>query len=330
MALKDKEAKLLEVEDLYTYFMTESGVVEALDGVSFDVNYGEPVGVVGESGCGKSVTAQSILQILPKNGKIMDGKIKFKGHDLVGLTDLQMNKIRGRNIALIMQDPLSALNPVISIDKQITEVIKLHQDVDDNEALEIAIKSLDAVSIPEAETRIFSYPHEFSGGMRQRILVARALALQPELLVADEPTTALDVTIQAQVLEIIKDLQKERSLGLMLITHNLGVIAEMTERVHVFYGGRVVETARTEDLFATPQHPYTRALLSSIPSFSAEKGRLEVIPGFVPQLINPPKGCRFHPRCPWATEICKTKPAMVDLGKGHATACHHYEKLDEY
>ena len=321
--------KLLEVKDLYTYFLTESGIVEALDGVSFDVNEGEPVGIVGESGCGKSVTAKSVLRILPKNGRIMGGEILYRGNNLLDLNNDQMNKVRGAHIALIMQDPLSALNPVISIDDQMTEVIKLHRDVENDEALEIAIKALEEVSIPEPETRIFSYPHEFSGGMRQRILVARALSLEPSLLFADEPTTALDVTIQAQVVDLVKKLQHEKNLGLAWITHNLGLISEMTERVHVFYGGRVVETAKTSTLFKNPQHPYTRALLSSIPSFSADKGRLDVIPGTVPQLINPPKGCRFHPRCPWATQECKSRPPLVEVEKGHFSACFHFDKLDE-
>ncbi len=325
-----QSGKLLDVRNLYTYFFTESGIVQALDGVSFDVNVGEPVGIVGESGCGKSVTAQSILQILPRNGKIISGEVRFKGYDMLKFNEKQMNKVRGKYISMIFQDPMTSLNPVIRIRDQMIDVISLHRGVDEFEATEIAIKMLEAVGIPEAESRIYNYPHEFSGGMRQRILIARALALRPELLIADEPTTALDVTIQAQVLDIIRNLQQKYKLGLMLITHNLGVVAETTKRVHVFYGGRVVESADTRTIFKNPYHPYTRALLESIPSFIQQKGRLATIPGVVPRLINPPKGCRFHPRCKYATEICKTRPPVVEIDKGHIVACHHYDKLEKW
>ena len=323
------EKPILELNDVYTYFYTESGIVEALDGVSFDVMKGEPVGIVGESGCGKTVTAHSTLRILPKNGKTISGEIIYKGVNLLELPDLQMRRIRGKEIAMIFQDPMTSLNPIFRIADQMTEVIALHRKCSKKEALELAIESLDQVGISEPETRITDYPHQFSGGMRQRILIARALALQPSLLIADEPTTALDVTIQAQVLEIIKEMQQKLGLAMMLITHNLGVVAEITKRVHIFYGGRVVESGYTEDIFLNPAHPYTYALFESIPSLEKDKTRLVTIPGNVPRLINPPKGCRFHPRCKYATEICsRIRPPEHNFGRSRRVACHHFEELD--
>jgi len=320
---------ILDVIDLSTYFYTESGVVEALDGVSFDVRPGEPVGIVGESGCGKTVTGKSILRILDKNGSIVAGKILYKGINLVDLPDLQMRKIRGKEIAMIFQDPMTSLNPIFRVEDQMTEVIAIHRKCKKDEAKQLAIEALEQVGIPEAEKRIIDYPHQFSGGMRQRILIARALALRPSLLIADEPTTALDVTIQAQVLEIIKEMQQRLGLAMMLITHNLGVVAEITKRVHIFYGGRVVESGSTDDIFLDPKHPYTRALFDSIPSLEKDKTRLETIPGTVPRLINPPKGCRFHPRCKYATEVCsRIRPPEIGFGKERRVACHHFEELD--
>ncbi len=320
---------ILDIQDIYTYFYTESGVVEALDGVSFDVMPGEPVGIVGESGCGKTVTAHSTLRILPKNGKTIAGKIVYKGVDLLELQDLQMRKLRGKEISMIFQDPMTSLNPIFKVADQMTEVISLHRKCNKKEALEIAIEALEQVGISDAEKRIVDYPHQFSGGMRQRILIARALALQPSLLIADEPTTALDVTIQAQVLEIIKEMQQKFGLAMMLITHNLGVVAEITKRVHIFYGGRVVESGPTEEIFVDPKHPYTRALFDSIPSLEIDKTRLETIPGNVPRLINPPKACRFHPRCRFATEICsRIRPPDIWLGPQRRVVCHHFEELD--
>jgi len=320
---------ILDIQDIYTYFYTESGVVEALDGVSFDVMPGEPVGIVGESGCGKTVTAHSTLRILPKNGKTIAGKIVYKGVNLLELQDLQMRKLRGKEIAMIFQDPMTSLNPIFRVADQMTEVISLHRKCNKKEALEIAIEALEQVGISDAEKRVVDYPHQFSGGMRQRILIARALALQPSLLIADEPTTALDVTIQAQVLEIIKEMQQKFGLAMMLITHNLGVVAEITKRVHIFYGGRVVESGPTDEIFIDPKHPYTRALFDSIPSLEKDKTRLETIPGNVPRLINPPKACRFHPRCKFATEICsRVRPPDVWLGPQRRVVCHHFEELD--
>ncbi|MCK4895222.1 MAG: ABC transporter ATP-binding protein [Candidatus Heimdallarchaeota archaeon] len=322
---------ILDAQDIYTYFYTESGVVEALDGVSFDVFQGEPVGIVGESGCGKTVTAKSTLRILDKNGKTVAGKILYKGVDLLELPDLQMRKIRGKEIAMIFQDPMTSLNPIFKIDDQMTEVIALHRNCSKKEALEYAIEALEQVGIADAESRVKDYPHQFSGGQRQRVLIARALALQPSLLIADEPTTALDVTIQAQILELIKEMQKKHGLAMMLITHNLGVVAETTKRVHIFYGGRVVESGPTEDIFIDPKHPYTRALFDSIPSLEKDKHRLATIPGLVPRLINPPKGCRFHPRCKFATEICmRERPpdVIIDKQKARRVQCHHFDELE--
>jgi len=331
MRIMKKIEPILDVKNLYTRFYTESGVVEALDGVNFDVGYGEPVGIVGESGCGKTVTSHSVLRILPKNGRILQppSEIYYKGVNLLDLTDEQMRHIRGKEAAMIFQDPMTSLNPIFKISDQMIEVIQLHRKVNKNEARDIAVEMMESVGIPDSAERIDNYPHQFSGGMRQRILIARALALQPSLLIADEPTTALDVTIQAQVLEIIKEMQKQFGLALMLITHNLGVVAEITKRVHIFYGGRVVESGPTEEIFVNPFHPYTRALFDSIPSLEQDKTRLETIPGTVPQLINPPQGCRFHPRCKYATEICRrARPPDVWVTETRRVQCHHWEELD--
>ncbi|MHA1744333.1 MAG: ABC transporter ATP-binding protein, partial [Candidatus Heimdallarchaeota archaeon] len=289
----------------------------------------ESVGVVGESGCGKTQTAYSILKILAQNGKIMSGQVLYKGQDLVPMSEAEMRRIRGKEIAMIFQDPMTSLNPVMKISDQMIEIIAMHRDVSEEEAREIAIEALTAVGISDAANRIDEYPHKFSGGMRQRILIARALALRPSLLIADEPTTALDVTIQAQVLEIIKEMKEQFNLALMLITHNLGVVAELTDRVHIFYGGRVAEVASTYDIFTRPMHPYTIALLESIPSLDVEKGRLATIPGSVPQLINPPSGCRFHPRCKYAKEKCsKEIPLMEEKEPGRFVACHYWEEVE--
>jgi peptide/nickel transport system ATP-binding protein len=320
---------ILEVKGLVTNFFTESGVVEALAGIDLTVFPKESVGVVGESGCGKTQTAYSILRILASNGEIMSGQVLYKGQDLVQLSESEMRQVRGKEIAMIFQDPMTSLNPVLKISDQMIEVISMHRDVSESEARELAIESLAAVGISDAASRIDEYPHKFSGGMRQRILIARALALRPSLLIADEPTTALDVTIQAQVLEIIKAMKEQYNLALMLITHNLGVVAELTDRVHIFYGGRVAEVASTYNIFTMPMHPYTIALLESIPSLDVEKGRLATIPGSVPQLINPPQGCRFHPRCKYAKDKCSIDiPKMEEKETGRFVACHFWEEVE--
>ena len=320
---------LLEIKGLVTNFFTESGIVEALAGIDLTVFPKESVGVVGESGCGKTQTAYSILRILASNGKIMDGQVLYKGIDLVQLPESEMRQVRGKEIAMIFQDPMTSLNPVLKISDQMIEVIAMHRDVSEAEARELAIESLAAVGLSDAAERIDEYPHKFSGGMRQRILIARALALRPSLLIADEPTTALDVTIQAQVLEIIKDMKEQYNLALMLITHNLGVVAELTDRVHIFYGGRVAEVATTYNIFTMPMHPYTIALLESIPSLDVEKGRLATIPGSVPQLINPPKGCRFHPRCKYAKDKCSVDiPVLEEKETGRFVSCHFWKDVE--
>lgn len=320
---------LLEIKGLVTNFFTESGIVEALAGIDLTVFPKESVGVVGESGCGKTQTAYSILRILASNGKIMDGQVLYKGVDLVQLPESEMRQVRGKEIAMIFQDPMTSLNPVLKISDQMIEVIAMHRDVSEAEARELAIESLAAVGLSDAAERIDEYPHKFSGGMRQRILIARALALRPSLLIADEPTTALDVTIQAQVLEIIKDMKEQYNLALMLITHNLGVVAELTDRVHIFYGGRVAEVATTYNIFTMPMHPYTIALLESIPSLDVEKGRLATIPGSVPQLINPPKGCRFHPRCKYAKDKCSVDiPVLEEKETGRFVSCHFWKDVE--
>ncbi|MCG3252448.1 MAG: ABC transporter ATP-binding protein [Candidatus Heimdallarchaeota archaeon] len=320
---------LLEVKGLVTNFFTESGIVEALAGIDLTVFPKESVGVVGESGCGKTQTAYSILRILASNGKIMSGQVLYKGQDLIQLSESEMRRVRGKEIAMIFQDPMTSLNPVLKISDQMIEVIAMHRDISEIEARELAIESLASVGLSDAADRIDEYPHKFSGGMRQRILIARALALRPSLLIADEPTTALDVTIQAQVLEIIKDMKEQYNLALMLITHNLGVVAELTDRVHIFYGGRVAEVASTYNIFTMPMHPYTIALLESIPSLDVEKGRLATIPGSVPQLINPPKGCRFHPRCKYAKEKCSIDiPVLEEKETGRFVACHFWKDVE--
>ncbi|MHA2169522.1 MAG: ABC transporter ATP-binding protein [Candidatus Kariarchaeaceae archaeon] len=311
------------------HFHTEAGTVEALDGVDFDIGYNEAVGIVGESGCGKTVTSHAVLRILPDNGQIVDGQIIYKGHDLLDLNERQMRKVRGSHIALTFQDPMSSLNPVFKVSTQMIDVISLHKDCDEEAAREIAISQLKAVGIPDAKKRIDDYPHQFSGGMRQRILIARAFALEPTLLIADEPTTALDVTIQAQVLEIIKGLRERFGLSLMLITHNLGVVFEITDRVHIFYGGNVVESGITKEIFTNPRHPYTKLLLLSIPSLDEEREILQVIKGNVPQLINPPKGCRFNPRCDFAKDICTDEKPKLEVIEGyHRVACHFWDEVD--
>jgi len=278
------------------------------------------------------VTSHTIMRINPPNAVIEDGQIIFKGDiDLLKLSDQEMREIRGQHIALTFQDPMSSLNPVFTIAEQMIDVIKLHRKCSDEEAREIAIQEMHKVGIPDPETRIDDYPHQFSGGMRQRIILAQAFALQPELLVADEPTTALDVTIQAQVLEIIKRLREEYGMALVIITHDLGVVAEVTDRVHVFYGGTVVESGKTTEVFANPLHPYTRALISSIPALHDKREKLDVIPGTVPQLINPPKGCRFHPRCKYKQDKCETeKPFLRDvIFDERLVACHFAEDIEE-
>lgn len=322
---------LLEVKNLKTYFYTEDGVVPAVDGVDFELKPGQTLGIVGESGCGKSVTSISILRLVPNPpGRIVEGEILFEGKDLVQATEREMQNIRGNDIAMIFQEPMTSLNPVFTIGKQIIEAIMLHQKLDKKAARERCIEMLKLVGIPRAEQAIDEYPHQFSGGMRQRAMIAMALSCNPKLLIADEPTTALDVTIQAQIIELMKELKDKLNTAIILITHDLGVVAEMCEHVIVMYAGKVVEEADVMDLFTDPKHPYTVGLMRSKPSLDDNHERLEVIPGAVPNPLDMPEGCTFHPRCPHAMDICKEKaPHLIQNEKGRKVRCWLYEKEGE-
>ena len=314
---------LLAVDDLVTTFSTEEGLVTPVDGVSFTVEQGETVGVVGESGCGKSVTSLSILRLVPSPpGRIAQGRILFEGQDLLTLSEREMRAIRGRDIAMIFQEPMTSLNPVFTCGDQILEALRRHQKVSATEARDQALELLHLVGIPLPEQRLGAYPHQLSGGMRQRIMIAMALCCHPRLLIADEPTTALDVTIQAQILDLLRHLKKQLSMAVLLITHDLGVVAETAERVVVMYAGKVVEEAPVRTLFHTPRHPYTEGLLRSIPRLDERRESLPVIEGMVPNLLDLPSGCRFHPRCPRAERRCREEaPALRSLGEGHRVAC---------
>ncbi len=314
---------LLEVKDLRTYFYTDDGVVKAVDGVEFEVKAGETIGIVGESGCGKSITAMSILRLIQSPpGKIVSGEILFEGEDLVKVSEKRIREIRGNSISMIFQEPMTSLNPVFTAGYQIEEILKLHQNLDEKEAREKAIEMIRMVGIPNPERIADEYPHQLSGGMRQRIMIAMALACRPKMLIADEPTTALDVTIQAQILDLMNDLKEKLNTSIMLITHDLGVIAEMADHVIVMYSGKVVEDAPTIELFENPKHPYTIGLMSSIPSLAKEGQRLETIPGVVPNPLYLPKGCYFHPRCKYATSECReVQPELVEIAPGHKSAC---------
>jgi oligopeptide/dipeptide ABC transporter ATP-binding protein len=292
---------LLEVNNLRTHFPTRSGLVRAVDGVSFYLDRGELLGLVGESGCGKSITALSVMRLIAPPGKIVGGEILFDGKDLVTLSDAEMRQMRGDDIAMIFQDPMTSLNPVFTVGEQIAEALRLHRKLSKNEARRTAIEAMREVAIPDPSRRIHDYPHQLSGGMRQRVMIAMALACNPKLLIADEPTTALDVTIQAQILELLDELRKQRDLAVMLITHDLGVVAEVADRVAVMYTGRIVEESPVDELFARPKHPYTEGLLRSVPKLTSEhvakKERLETIEGTVPRPTDLPPGCHFAPRC---------------------------------
>jgi oligopeptide transport system ATP-binding protein len=315
--------KLLEVNNLKTHFRTREGWVHAVDGVSFHIDQGEKLGVVGESGCGKSVTAMSIMRlILQPPGEIVDGSIIFGDQDLLTIPESAMRKVRGKQIGMIFQDPLTSLNPVLTIGYQITEVLRLHLGLTSQQARMRAIELLREVGIPEAERRLNSYPHQFSGGMRQRVMIAIALACRPQLIIADEPTTALDVTVQAQILELINSISTEYSSAVMLITHDLGVVAGMTDRVIVMYAGHVVEMAATDELFANPRHPYTLGLLASVPRLDENRQEtLTPIEGSPPDLLHPPPGCPFAPRCIFATNQCQSAPPLRAVGPHHIAAC---------
>jgi oligopeptide transport system ATP-binding protein len=323
---------LLDVRNLKTQFFTQDGVVRAVDDVSFDIMPGETLGVVGESGCGKSITAMSIMRLIPSPpGKIVQGQILFKGEDIVTMSDEEIRHIRGNEIAMIFQDPMTSLNPVLSINKQLGETLELHMGMNKTQARRRAIELLEMVGIPEAEDRVNQYPHQFSGGMRQRVMIAMALSCNPSLLIADEPTTALDVTIQAQILDLMKTLQAEHNTAVMLITHDLGVVAGMSDRINVMYAGHVVETATADELFANPRHPYTVGLLNSIPRLDSEiKEKLDPIRGLPPDLIDLPDLCPFVPRCDFAREQCEQKnPPLLDVNAAHRSACWFWEEVSK-
>ena len=317
---------LLSVRDLKTYFHTDEGVVRAVDGLTYDLAKGGTLGIVGESGCGKSVHALSVMRLIPTPpGKIVSGEIWFEGRNLLTLSDEEMRHIRGNRIAMIFQEPMTSLNPVLTIGEQIAEAVILHQKLDKKTAWDRAADMLERVKIPLARERLKDYPHQFSGGMRQRVMIAMALSCNPSILIADEPTTALDVTIQAQILDLIRDLQKEFHMSVIVITHNLGVVAEMTDNVVVMYAGKPVEHADVNRVFRDPKHPYTWGLLHSIPKLHERKERLIPIEGQPPSLIDLPPGCPFAPRCPFAMEICvQVDPPDVDIQAGHYAKCYLY------
>ncbi|MHC1724664.1 MAG: ABC transporter ATP-binding protein [Syntrophobacteraceae bacterium] len=318
---------LLEVKDLKTYFLTEAGTARAVDSVSFTVSERQVLGIVGESGCGKSVTALSILRLIPPPGIIAGGEIGFRGENLLSLPESEMESIRGDEISMIFQEPMTSLNPVFRIGDQIAEVLLQHRKVSKREAQTEVIELLRQVGIPSPEVRIWDYPHKMSGGMRQRVMIAMAIACNPRLIIADEPTTALDVTIQAQILALLDNLRETHGMAILLITHDLGVIAEVAEQVLVMYTGRVVEHANVEDLFESPLHPYTQGLMRSIPGRAVGKGkiRLEAIPGVVPSLLALPTGCKFNTRCPWAFDRCfREEPELLAPAEGHTVRCWLY------
>ncbi|MBD8005968.1 ABC transporter ATP-binding protein [Bacillus norwichensis] len=323
------EQPLLEVKDLKTTFSTETGSVTAVDGVSFSIDKGETIGVVGESGCGKSVTAESIMRLLNESSTKYGGKVLLEGENLLKLSKEKMRDIRGNQISMIFQDPMTSLNPLQTIGSQIAEAIIVHQKVKKAAAYQKAVEMLRLTGIPAPEKRVNEYPHEISGGMRQRVVIAMALACQPKVIIADEPTTALDVTIQAQILDLMNDLKKELDMGIMMITHDLGVVAEVCQRVVVMYLGQVIEEGGVGELFERPLHPYTKGLLQSIPQLDGDRSKkLHVITGVVPPLTAVPKGCRFAPRCAFADETCTNKaPELNDAGNGQKVRCWHFEKI---
>jgi len=328
---------LLEIDDLRTHFFTAAGVVRAVDGVSYTVQTGETLGVVGESGCGKSVTALSVLRLVADPpGRIVGGAIRFGGRNLLELSESEMEAVRGNQISMIFQEPMTSLNPLLTIGRQISEAIILHQGLARRPAMELAIDMLRCVHIPEAERRVHAYPHQLSGGMRQRAMIAMALSCKPKLLIADEPTTALDVTIQAQILDLMRELQETLDMGIVLITHDMGVVAENADRVIVMYAGRKVEEASADDLFDCSAHPYTRGLLGSVPNLEAaahhrsHRARLNEIEGMVPSLANLPPGCSFAPRCPLASAECRAAyPPLLQHRPGHWVACWRADRLLE-
>lgn len=320
---------ILEVKDLTTYFFTDKGTVKAVDGISYTMQPGKTLGVVGESGCGKSINAMSILSLIEKPGKIVKGSIKFNGEELVGIEPSKMRHYRGNDISMIFQEPMTSLNPVFRVGEQISESLILHQDMKKDEAHLKSIDLLQKVGIPRAEKIVRDYPHQLSGGMRQRVMIAMALACDPKILIADEPTTALDVTIQSQILSLMNELQKETDTAIMLITHDLGVVAQMADHVIVMYSGRLVESAPVVELFKNPKHPYTQGLLASIPNLDEDRDRLNSIDGIVPNPFELPEGCYFAPRCKHAFDRCLVeKPATYAINGEHTAACFLYDEKE--
>ena len=325
-------ANLLEVKDLATHFFTQDGVVKAVDGISYTLAEGEVLGVVGESGCGKSVHALSIMRLVANPpGRIVAGEILFEGENLLNMDDSEMRHIRGNRIAMVFQEPMTSLNPVLTIGRQLTETLELHQKMARREARTRAAELLQTVGIPDSESRLSDYPHQFSGGMRQRVMIAMALSCNPRLIIADEPTTALDVTIQAQILELMRDLAVEFGTAMVIITHNLGVVARYAHRVVVMYAGKIVETGTAHDIYGNPRHPYTIALLNSVPRLDAtERVRLDAIEGLPPDLVDLPQGCSFAPRCKYAYERCTQEtPALLETDTNHTSACWRHDELTE-
>lgn len=322
---------ILEINELKTIFSTENGPLTAVDGISFTVAKGETLGVVGESGCGKSVTSESIMRLLNEKTTTYEGEINFKGENLLTLPEQKMRDIRGNKISMIFQDAMTSLNPVYTIGNQISEAIMIHQNLKPKEAMEKSIEMLRLTGIPSPEKRVHEYPHELSGGMRQRVMIAMALSCKPSLLIADEPTTALDVTIQAQILDLINQLKKESNMSVIMITHDLGVVAEICTRVVVMYLGQIIEEADVDTLFSKPLHPYTKGLIRSIPKIDGDRTKkLHMIPGTVPSLSNIPQGCRFAPRCEFADEKClKDSPILEHVSKGQSVRCWHHKKIQD-
>jgi len=315
---------LLAVNNLKTQFFTQDGVVKAVNGISFYLMPGETLGIVGESGCGKSITAMSIMRLIPTPpGKIVDGEVLFQGKDVLKMNDQQLRGVRGNDIAMVFQDPMTSLNPVLTVNRQIGESLELHKGMSKSESRARAVELLKMVGIPNAEQRVDQYPHQFSGGMRQRVMIAMALSCDPMLLIADEPTTALDVTIQAQILDLMKKLQQDRGTAVILITHDLGVVAGMSDRVQVMYAGTIAETADTYELFGNPRHPYTLGLMKSIPRLDSVGSKLDPIRGLPPDLVDLPDMCPFSPRCDYSEEICERKaPVLREVAPGHKITCH--------
>lgn len=315
--------QLLEVTNLRTEFKTAAGTIRAVDGVDLSVGKGETLGIVGESGCGKSITSLSIIQLLPKGlGKVAAGEVRFNGENMLDFSERKMRSIRGNEMAMIFQEPMTSLNPVFKIGKQIAESARYHHGVSKHKAKDMAVEMLTKVGIPRPEKVAASYPHELSGGMRQRVMIAMAMVCNPKLLIADEPTTALDVTIQAQILDLMRELQKSEGTSILMITHDLGVVAEMCDRVVIMYAGQVVEETGVKTLFKDPKHPYTQSLLASLPQLNSDQERLASIPGQVPNPLDMPKGCRFAPRCQFAKEICRAEaPELTEVEPGHKSRC---------